>query len=275
VDGSGGLPLPRTLDELHAAATALEAQLPEQANSSDVVPSVFAVAGREAWTLSLFVIENLMLSLAGDATHYQDYWRGLNCDEALLRRTLREFVELERWFGNSALSAAEARSLVTSGQAAMMVIGDWAAAEAAPEAVGTIPFPGTDGYYVFSADVFALPDIPSADPWKGLAWLRAVTGGSTQREFSIAKSALAARTELEGELAPGGPNAPEWVRSLPAILPYGLDSAFHDLQNQLQLWVYREKSDAELIDYAREEYLKLSHGTVSCTPDGIDLPEVP
>jgi hypothetical protein len=154
----------------------------------------------------------------------------------------------------------------------MMVMGDWAAAEPDPEDVGTIPFPGTERYFVFTADVFALPDIPSADPWKGLAWLRAVTGATAQREFSAAKSALAARTELEGELAPGGPNAPEWVRSLPAILPYGPESAFHDLQNRLKIWLdSKEKSGAEVLEYAREEYGKLPNGTASCTPDSVDI----
>jgi hypothetical protein len=273
VDGSPGLPLPRTLDELKAAATAIAARLPEATTGSDLVPSVFAVAGREAWTVSLFVIENLMLSLADSAAQYRDYWQGVRCDEALLERTLHEFEQLAQWFGNSNLSASEALGRVSSGQAAMIVMGDWAAAEPDPEDVGTIPFPGTERYFVFSADVFALPDIPSADPWKGLAWLRAVTGADTQREFSAAKSALSARTELEGELAPGGPNAPEWVRSLPAILPYGPDSAFHELQNQLQIWLDAEEKPpiAQLIEYARGEYRKLSHGTVSCTPDDLDL----
>lgn len=272
VDDSPGLPLPRTLDELKAAAVALDPHLPEPTVGSDLVPSVFAVAGREAWTLSLFVIENLMLSLANDAAHYQAYWLGDNCDEDLLERTLHEVAELAQWFGNTNLYASDALDRVASGQAAMMVMGDWAAAEPDPEDVGTIPFPGTERYFVFSADVFALPDIPSADPWKGLAWLRAVTSATAQREFSAAKSALAARTELEGELAPGGPNAPEWVRSLPAILPYAPDAAFLDLQNRLKIWLdSREKSGAEVLEYARQEYAKLSHGTASCTPDGVDI----
>jgi hypothetical protein len=272
VDDSAGLPLPRTLDELKAAAVALDPRLPEPTVGSDLVPSVFAVAGREAWTLSLFVIENLMLSLADDAAHYQAYWLGDDCDEDLLERTLHEVAELAQWFGNTNLYASDALDRVASGQAAMMVMGDWAAAEPDPEDVGTIPFPGTERYFVFSADVFALPDIPSADPWKGLAWLRAVTSATAQREFSAAKSALAARTELEGELAPGGPNAPEWVRSLPAFLPYAPDAAFLDLQNRLKIWLdSKEKSGADVLEYAREEYAKLSHGTASCTPDGVDI----
>jgi hypothetical protein len=66
------------------------------------------------------------------------------------------------------------------------------------------------------------------------------------------------------------------VRSLPAILPYGPESAFHDLQDQLQIWLESEEKPpiAQLIEYARGEYRKLSHGTVSCTPDELG-PEVP
>ncbi|HTV20399.1 MAG TPA: ABC transporter substrate-binding protein [Polyangiaceae bacterium] len=275
VDGAEGLPLPGSLEELSQAARAIDATLPEEDAGSDLPASVFAVAGREAWTLSLFVIENLMLSLAQDSTHYQNYWQGRDCDEGLLERTLAEFEKLRPWFGNWELSASEALARVTSGQAAMMVMGDWAAAEPAPEDVGTIPFPGTAQYFVFSADVFALPDIPNADPLKGLAWLRAVTGDETQHEFSIAKSALPARTDLEGELAPGGGSAPEWVRSLPAIFPYVENGPFHDLQDVLKEWLYARKDTGSVLEYAREEYSKLSHGTVSCVPTNVDgrIPE--
>ena len=270
VDGGVGLPLPRSLAELFEAARAIDAVLPETESGNDLPPSVFAVAGREAWTLSLFM-ESLMLSLARDSAHYQRYWQGLECDERLLEETLLEFVKLRPWFGNWELSASEALARVSSGQAALLVMGDWAAAEPAPEDVGTIPFPGTEQYFVFSADVFALPDIPSADPLKGLAWLRAVTSDATQRAFSVAKSALPARTELEGGLAPGRAGAPEWVRSLPALLPYAKDGPFHGLQTVLKDWLYsREDTGAPVLEYARSEYLKLSHGTVSC---GVTLPE--
>lgn len=261
-DDPSAKPLPTTLDQLHAAAAAIQEHLPEERSASDLQPSVFAVSGREAWTLSLFVIENLMLSLANDAAHYQTYWQGRGCDEGLLERTLEEFARLKPWFGTWELNSSEALNRVRSGQAAMTVTGDWAAAEAEPEEIGTLPFPGTERYFVFTADVFALPDIVSADRWKGLAWLRAVTGDTTQLEFSAAKRALPARTELEGELAPGSPNAPQWVPSLPAILPYHPEGPFAGLQDQLQTWLYSTESDenatASLLEYARGEYPKLA-----------------
>src|SRR5690606_2660370 len=168
----------------------------------------------------------------------------------------------EPFFGSVNLTADAALERVISGQAAMTVTGDWAAAEATPEVIGTMPFPGTQRYFVFTAHVFAVPDLPSADPWKGLAWLRAVTGDRTQREFSAAKSALPARVELEGELAPGGLDAPEWVPSLPGILPY--QGAFAELGNRIERWLYDEDSTGAVLDYAREEYPKLKNQ--ACPP---------
>jgi len=50
--------------------------------------------------------------------------------------------------------------------------------------------PGTAPYFVFSADVFALPALEATARADGLGWLRSVTERQTQREFSVAKSAL-------------------------------------------------------------------------------------
>lgn len=272
IDGEPGRPLPSTLEELHAAAAALAEHLPQTASDVALQPSVIAVAGREAWTLSLFVIENLMLSLAESPKQYMDYWMGDNCDDSLLKRTLEEFVRLRPWFGSFELSSSDAINRVTNGQAAMMVTGDWAAAEPALETIGTIPFPGTANYFVFSADVFALPDLPSADATKGLAWLRAVTGQSTQREFSVAKNALPARKELQGELASGLPGGPEWLRSLPAIMPYAPDAPFLALQDELQSWLYSgEQTGAPVLEYARAEYSKLPRAETSCALPSVDI----
>jgi hypothetical protein len=226
---------------------------------------VFAVAGREAWTVSLFVIENLMLALAADGEEYQRYWRGEECNEPLLERTLSELAALERegYFGNTDMNTAEARERVKNGQAAMLVMGDWAMAEFDAEHVGAIPFPGTSQYFVFSADVFALPAIDTANVQGGLAWLRSSTLAQTQRDFAFLKSARPARVDVAAELAPPEAGALTWVRSLPALLPYQPEGPFRELQNELK---YRLASndDAQLLRYAREEYPKLSHGRVRC-----------
>jgi ABC-type glycerol-3-phosphate transport system substrate-binding protein len=265
--GKGGRPMPSTLPELHEAAAAVKEQLPP-ANANDTLwPSAFAVSGREAWTVSLFVIENLMLALAADEEEYQRYWRGEECNEALLARTLRELaaLESERYFGNTDLTAAEARERVANGQAAMLVTGDWAMAEFDADEVGSIPFPGTGQYFVFSADVFALPAIDTANVQNGLAWLRSATLEQTQREFAFAKSARPARVDVAAELSPPGAVSPTWVRSLPALLPYQPGGPFQELQNELKYRLDNENDDGQrLLRYAREEYAKLSHGLVRC-----------
>jgi hypothetical protein len=204
--GGGGRPMPSTLPELHEAAAAVNEHLPPPNANDTLRPSAFAVAGREAWTVSLFVIENLMLALAADGEEYQRYWRGEECNEALLERTLRELALLQRagFFGNTDLTAAEARDRVASGQAAMLVTGDWAMAEFDAEDVGEMPFPGTGQYFVFSADVFALPAIDTADVQNGLAWLRSTTLEQTQRDFALTKSARPARVDVAAELSPPG-----------------------------------------------------------------------
>jgi ABC-type glycerol-3-phosphate transport system substrate-binding protein len=276
VDAGDGRPMPSTLAELHDAADAVSLQLPAAEPGALLVPSAFAVAGREPWTLSLFVIENLMVALAGSAERYESYWRGESCDEDLLANTLREFVRLWPHLGSPELNAPEALGRVASGQAAMMVLGDWAAAELDPELVGSIPFPGTDRYFVFSADVFALPVHESAGASNGLSWLRTVTERQTQRDFSVAKSALPARTDLVGEhLATGEPPL-SWVRSLPALLPYHPQAAFVSLQDELKRWLTSgDPSGEALLRYARQQYSTLSNGSVVCPEPGLHGPADP
>ena len=265
VEGESGLPMPRTIDELVVAAAAIREHLPLGTPFSSLQPAVFALPGRDSWTLSLFIIENLMLALAADEQHYQRFWQGEACDLDLVRATLAELARLRPYFGNAELSSADALNRVASGQAAMVVMGDWASADLPPEAVGAMPFPGTQRYFVFTADVFALPAIASSDPSKGLAWLRAVTGEQTQREFSLAKNALPARSDLGEEPAAADGSAPIWVRSLPAILPYYEGAPFASMQDELQSWLNSgEESGDALLAYASDEYLKLSHGQVSC-----------
>jgi ABC-type glycerol-3-phosphate transport system substrate-binding protein len=279
VDGGGGTPLPASLPELHEAAARVAMQLPDADPASQLRPSAFAVAGREAWTISLFFIENVMLALAGNAERYENYWRGAACDVALLQSALDEFSRLRAFFGSAELNSSEARERVQNGQAAMMVMGDWATAELDPRLVGSMPFPGTAQYFVFSADVFALPALDTSSPANGLGWLRSVTERQTQQQFSVAKSALPARVDLQGEQL-GAREAPlAWVRSLPALLPYGPTAPFASLQDELRSWLSSADGSGDaLLEYTREQYPMLSGGAVTCpSADGspsVDIPEI-
>jgi ABC-type glycerol-3-phosphate transport system substrate-binding protein len=279
VDGSEGMALPATLAELHQAAARVTEQLPAADPESQLSPSAFALAGRETWTVSLFFIENVMLSLAGSVERYESYWRGAVCDEALLASAIGEFATLSEFFGSWELNSSEARERVQNGQAAMMVMGDWATAELDPRLVGSMPFPGTAQYFVFSADVFALPALESSSPRNGLGWLRSITERETQQQFSVAKSALPARVDLHGERLGATSDQLLWVRSLPALLPYGQEAAFASLQDELRRWLSSgEESHEALLAYAREQYTRLSNGVVTCSAPGsipdVDIPEI-
>jgi ABC-type glycerol-3-phosphate transport system substrate-binding protein len=279
VDDAEGTPLPASLAELHEATARVKLQLPEGDPDSELLPSAFAVAGREAWTVSLFFIENVMLALAGSAERYESYWRGDNCDVDLLESTIREFSRLRADFGSWALNSSEARERVANGQAAMMVMGDWASAELDSRLVGSMPFPGTAPYFVFTADVFALPALETSSPQNGLGWLRSVTEVDTQERFSIAKSALPARVDLQSERLGSVGDQLFWVRSLPALLPYNPEAAFSSLQDELRRWLSSgDEGDDALLAYAREQYPKLSGGAVLCPePDAspsVGIPEI-
>lgn len=270
LDDPRGRPFPRTLDELHAAAARLAEHLPPADPRSNLPPSVFAVAGREAWTLSLFFIENVMLSAAEDAGRYEAFWSGRECNEPLLESALSHVARLRPHFGSWELSANDALGRVASGQAAMVVMGDWARAEVDPDVVGSLPFPGTERSFVFTADVFALPSLPTSDAHVGLAWLRAVTGERTQREFSAAKNALPARAAMSPER-----DDLAWVRSLPAYLPARPEGPFASLQDVLKDWLDSGDETAEaLLTYTRQEYPKLSGDVVAC-PGGAPVFDPP
>jgi hypothetical protein len=180
VDGSAGAPFPTSLAELQVAAEKLEAlqgRLHPDALNDSLPPSAFAVAGRDTWTLSEFFIESVMLSAARDASAYEDYWQG-HCDAGLVRAALDEVTALKPHFGSWALSWTEARDRVLDGTAALMVMGDWMAADLDPTQVGHAPFPGTNGYFVFTADVFAIPDV-TTDPRRCAQSLSARSDGAT------------------------------------------------------------------------------------------------
>jgi hypothetical protein len=254
-DGSGRA-LPSSLDDLEAAASAIYAELHTREGGAGGA-SVFALPRSDNWTLSLFFIENVMLASAG-AEAYERYWSGQQCDASLFARALDHIRELADadLFSARNLSEKDALQELVVGNAAFLVTGDWAAAEIDPNEVGYMAFPGTQDLFVFTADVFALPDTATSDVDNGLAWLRAVTGLGTQREFAQRKHALSARRD-----DPERPARGRRVRSLPAFLPgteldapQGYEEAFQALSARLLEWLdARAAGGAQLVQTADRE----------------------
>jgi hypothetical protein len=267
VDGKGGTPLPTSLDELTRAASALQ-QRRDARPASEPDYSVFVLPQGEPWTLSLFFIENVMLAEARDAQHYTDYWSGANCDPELFAAALARVRQLRTYFGTRSNSEEAAIQELNTGHAALLVTGDWARAEV-DDAIGHMPFPGTNDFFVFTADVFALPDIEGSNADKGLEWLRAATGLQTQRKYAAQKQALTGLVDGPSRKPEPGPT---WVRSLPALLP-GKELAapgeyvqpFESLPDELSEWLdagatpaEEAQADQALAEYAAAACARLS-----------------
>lgn len=151
-----GLSPPATLEELW--------QVCEELKQAGV--TALAVGGKDTWALSILVFENLLVAREG-ADFYENYFTGAVTDPADPRilRTLDAALDLWRYTSDDARSVTwrDAVERVQRGDAAMTVMGDWAKGALEQlgglpdETFGEVPFPGTQGTFVFTADTFALP----------------------------------------------------------------------------------------------------------------------
>ncbi|MCB1777819.1 MAG: carbohydrate ABC transporter substrate-binding protein [Candidatus Competibacteraceae bacterium] len=117
---------------------------------------VLGVAGREGYT---------RLFMKADATVF---------DDPAMQQALRVFLELRRWSSkpNAAKTWDAATRLVSTGRAAMQVMGDWARAEFAAVGVSDqndiicAPPPGSAGTFIVAVDMFAFLK-KEADAYEG------------------------------------------------------------------------------------------------------------
>lgn len=162
------------------------------------------------WTMSLFTMENLFPAIAG-ADFYREYWAGRHAPEhALMRQTLDELLALWPYFNEDAMDIdwtagvdllfAEDPSV----QAVMTVMGDWAKGHLLAEGYepggdfGLVPFPGSQGTFVFTSDCFPLP---KGAPHRHEVTELLMTFGSREGQiaFNAAKGSLPARTDIDPE----------------------------------------------------------------------------
>jgi hypothetical protein len=177
-------------------------------SAAEPEPLPFKIAiGTDGFTLTLLVFENLLPALSG-AAFYEQLFRGemsivAGVNDAWkdeVRRTLR----CAQFLGKSIVSKTGwegAVAAVANGDAAMTVMGDWAGGQLASEQPGpgvkieSMPFPGTDGIYVYTSDTFPLP-VDAEHQAEAEALLETIALPKAQKLFSEEKGSIPARSDV-------------------------------------------------------------------------------
>jgi len=189
-----GVPPPATLEELHAVI--------DLARAHRIVP--LALGWRDPWTLTHVAFENVMIAVAG-GDYYREFFDGARSPrDSEMRDVLAELARLVSASneGGAMLSWQDAADLLGSGQAALMLMGDWAKAYLASNGwsidddFGQVPMPGTRGSFVFATDTFGLPK--HANGRSPVIDLLKIFGSETgQATFNLIKGSIPARQDVD------------------------------------------------------------------------------
>jgi glucose/mannose transport system substrate-binding protein len=193
-----GLDAPTTLAELEATAQTL----------SELGYVGLTIGNKNNWTMQLFTFENVLPAVAG-GEYYEAFWRGeKNPDDQQITDTLDTVLRLWPYFNEDAndVDWGEALDKMMTGDkpAAMAVMGDWAKGYFVSKGwvpgvdFDQIPFPGSNGTFVFTADTFALP---KGAPHESAARNLLVTVGSVegQTAFNKIKGSIPVRGDINPE----------------------------------------------------------------------------
>ena len=161
-----------------------------------------AIGVDEGYPLVLLAFESLLPALT-DAAFYRSVFEGTADGDwtSSLRSTLTCVQYLSRHFlrDGSASGWVAAVEAVRNGEAAFTVMGDWAngllADELASGEVIAVPFPGSEGTFVFTADTFPLlVGVEHRDEvW---SFLRTIASTAAQSTFSSVKGSIPARNDV-------------------------------------------------------------------------------
>ncbi len=196
-----GLSVPTDIEALHETLAELVTRGYEHPIS---------IGNRYNWTMSLFVMENLLPAVGG-GEFYSEYWAGRHEPEhEVMHRTLDQLLALWPYFNDDAMdvnwTVGVERLFVEerSRQAVFTVMGDWAKGHLEYEGYtagvdfGSIPFPGSQGTFVFTSDCFPLP---KGAPHRAEVTDLLVSFGSKrgQLKFNAYKGSIPARRDIDPE----------------------------------------------------------------------------
>lgn len=154
-----------------------------------------ALALGSTWT-QVHLLETVLLSRLGP-TAYAGLWDGTtDAASPAVATAVGDFARLLGYTNadRDSLDWQDAATLVTNGDAAFTVMGDWAQQVLGPPVVWA-PFPGTEDVDDMVLDAFAVP-VGAPHPAGAEAWLTTVAGAQVQADFANAKGAAPARSDI-------------------------------------------------------------------------------
>src|SRR5512146_232875 len=162
-----------------------------------------------AWTAE-HLFENVMIGTLG-ADGWAGLWTGkTDWASADVTKALNNYQKALSYTNSDAATLSDwqpAAKLMTDGDAAFNIMGDWAYgyfANAAPNGLALKPHtdfdwappPGTNGIFVFLADSFVLP-VGNKNPQGTMDWLTVAASKEGQEAFNPLKGSICARTDCD------------------------------------------------------------------------------
>jgi glucose/mannose transport system substrate-binding protein len=229
------------------------------------LPLRISLGANDLFTLTLLVFENLLPALSG-ADFYERLFQGNAESIADWKDQVRAALRCARYLGKSLLDVDTnwegAVEDVKSGRATLTVMGDWASgqlkSELEHERVKAIPFPGSEGIYVYTSDSFPLP-VGAEYTLEAEELLATIASPEAQRRFSEEKGSIPARDDVE--LSPRDRERRlDFDRSVKALATSGRFPPYYsqnDLNTKLLAMLRASAGDSE-VEAVVEELVALS-----------------
>ncbi|SDM69847.1 carbohydrate ABC transporter substrate-binding protein, CUT1 family (TC 3.A.1.1.-) [Fictibacillus solisalsi] len=194
VFADNNLQAPKTFDEFFKVADKLKAK--------GITP--LALGDKEPWTATM-IFENILLGTLGNED-YQKLWTGdLKFDDPKVKKSAETFKKMLSYVNDdhSSRNWQDASQLVSKGDAAMNIMGDWAKGYfvndlklKVNEDFGWVATPGSEGQFMIITDTFGLPKGVKnvKDVKQFLSLLGSVEG---QDAFNPLKGSIPARTDAD------------------------------------------------------------------------------
>jgi glucose/mannose transport system substrate-binding protein len=176
----------------------------EQLKAAGYTP--ICIGSEHWWTVSLLAFENVFPAIAG-GDFYASFWSGKEDPNAVKVNDALDYL-LQLWpYVNADADSLEWTGGVdhmfdTNNACAMTVMGDWAKGylESKGWKAGVdfqqIPFPGSNGTFVFTADTFPLPK-GAPNRTAALALLETIGSVEGQIAFNVVKGSIPVRTDVD------------------------------------------------------------------------------